>query len=68
MQKLYSHPFVLLTARIELGEKVKTILLNQFDVEFNRQRNEMLEIDDSIIKVQQKLQVCKPVNLLKMND
>lgn len=33
--------------------------MNQFEAEFNRQRNEILEIDDSIIKVQQKLQVLR---------
>ena len=47
------------TARSELGEKVKNILINQFEIEFNRQRNEILEIDDSILRVQQKLQVLR---------
>lgn len=48
-------------ARIDLGEKVKKILTNQFKLEVVRQQSELIDIDESILKVQQNLQVLRYV-------
>lgn len=52
---------VLLTARSHLGERVKHILNNHFELEVSRQHNEILEIDKCIAQVQQKLQILRYV-------
>lgn len=53
--------FFFLTARSHLGERVKHILNNHFELEVSRQHNEILEIDKCIAQVQQKLQILRYV-------
>uniref|UniRef100_A0A0P5ZH40 YEATS domain-containing protein n=1 Tax=Daphnia magna TaxID=35525 RepID=A0A0P5ZH40_9CRUS len=46
-------------AKTQLGERVKHILTNHFESEGSRQHAEIVEIDKSISRVQQKLQILR---------
>lgn len=58
---MFVHDFLPFSARSHLGERVKHILDNHFELEVNQQHNEIQEIDKCIAKVQQKLQILRYV-------